>query len=63
MPGKKEELYSAVIAEKWAPFLAALEKQMKEGGTKFIAGEKVTIADCVMFSTIVCNFCNEKTDG
>ena len=26
MPGKKAEEYTALLAEKWAPFLAALEK-------------------------------------
>ena len=48
---------------KWRPFLVKLEAQLQKGGHKFIAGETVTIGDCVMFSVCHNIFQNETFHG
>ena len=56
---QKNPLYTNFVADKWRPFFAALEKQLTQTKSKFIAGNTVTIADCAMFSALH-NLCNNE---
>ena len=54
---KKEELYDEFDKKMdtvFHPILAALEKQLSEDGGPYIAGKKLTIADCC-FAALMCN--------
>ena len=48
---------------KWRPFLATVEKQLQRFNTRFIAGDRVTIGDCVMFSVTHNTFQNTVFEG
>ena len=45
---KKMEFFAKIASEKSPVFLRALEKQLNELGTRYIASDRVTIADAVM---------------
>ena len=60
---KKDAAYGAVLEKKWKNFLAALEAQLSANGTKFIAGDQVTIADFCGFSLCHNIFNNERMAG
>lgn len=56
---KKQGKFAAILT-KFRPFLKAAEKQLKHLDTKFIAAERVTIADACMVSLIRTIFQNPK---
>ena len=59
---QKNPLYTALVNDKWKPFMATLETQLNRENTRFIAGNQVTIADCCLFSAFHCLLCNELNE-
>ena len=51
------------VNRKYLKFLTNVEKQLADSGSKFVAGDKVTIADFIMYSTLQCTVLNEQHPG
>ena len=60
---RKTERYTEVVQGKWRPFFTNLEKQLNTNNTRFIAGDRVTIADCVMWCISHCLCQNDQAPG
>ena len=58
--GNKQQKYADAMEKKYRPFLIALEKQLNDLGTRFIAADKVTIADCCVLALLRSNMTNPK---
>ena len=51
-PAAAQAEWEEYCTTKWRPFLTKLEAQMAKDGTRFIGGDRPSIADCVMFAAI-----------
>ena len=60
---KKQVVYGEVLQKKWKNFLIALEAQLADNQTKFLAGDQVTIADFCGFSICHNIMNNERMAG
>lgn len=62
-PATKNTQYYELVTTKFRPFLASCEKQLERNNSRFMAGNRVTMADCVMFSVTHNMFLNTQFEA